>query len=339
MIPFSVLDLAPINQGSDAAQAFRNSLDLARHAERWNYKRFWLAEHHNMPGIASAATAVVIGYIAGGTTSIRVGAGGVMLPNHAPLVIAEQFGTLESLYEGRIDLGLGRAPGTDQRTAHALRRDLATTAENFPHDVQELLALLGPVQPNQVVRAVPGAGLRVPVWLLGSSTFSAQLAALLGLPFAFASHFAPAALMPALELYRSLFRPSEQLQRPYAMVGVNVFAADTDAEARRLSTSLQQQFVSLRRGTPGQLPPPVDDMDELWSPMEREGVAQALAYSAIGTPETVERALQAIIDQTGADELMLTAQIYDHTARLRSFQIAAEVRERMAARRIAPSAA
>jgi luciferase family oxidoreductase group 1 len=339
LIPFSVLDLAPITRGSDAAQAFRNSLDLAQHAERWNYKRFWLAEHHNMPGIASAATAVVIGYIAGGTSSIRVGAGGVMLPNHAPLVIAEQFGTLESLYAGRIDLGLGRAPGTDQRTARALRRDFATTADNFPRDVQELLALLGPVQPNQEVRAVPGAGLRVPVWLLGSSTFSAQLAALLGLPFAFASHFAPAALMPALDLYRSLFQPSEQLQRPYAMVGVNVFAADTDAEARRLITSLQQQFVNLRRGTPGQLPPPADNMDDLWSPLEREGVAQALAYSVIGTPETVERGLQAIIDQTGADELMLTAQIYDHTARLRSFRIAAEVRDRMAGRRLATSAA
>jgi luciferase family oxidoreductase group 1 len=339
LIPFSVLDLAPIIRGSDAAQAFRNSLDLAQHAERWNYKRFWLAEHHNMPGIASAATAVVIGYIAGGTSSIRVGAGGVMLPNHAPLVIAEQFGTLESLYAGRIDLGLGRAPGTDQRTARALRRDLAATADNFPHDVQELLALLGPVQPNQAVRAVPGAGLRVPIWLLGSSTFSAQLAALLGLPFAFASHFAPAALMPALDLYRSLFQPSEQLQRSYAMVGVNVFAADTDAEARPLITSRQQQAVNLRRGTPGQLPPPVDNMDDLWSPLEREGVAQALAYSVIGTPETVERGLQAIIEQTGADELMLTAQIFDHAARLRSFQIAAEVRDRMAGGRMATSAA
>jgi luciferase family oxidoreductase group 1 len=333
--PFSVLDLAPINQGSDAAQAFRNSLDLAQHAERWNYNRFWLAEHHNMPGIASAATAVVIGYIAGGTRTIRVGAGGIMLPNHAPLVIAEQFGTLESLYSGRIDLGLGRAPGTDQRTARALRRHLATTADNYPHDVQELQALLGKLQPDQAVRAVPGAGLRVPIWLLGSSTYSAQLAAILGLPFAFASHFSPAGLRQALDVYRSLFRPSEQLQQPYVMLGVNVFAADTHAEARRLMTSLQQQFVSLRRGTPGPLPPAVDNMDGHWSPIERAGVEQALAYSVIGAPDAVERGLEAIIEQTDADELMLTAQIYDHTARLRSFRITALVRDRIAARRIA----
>ena len=338
MIPFSVLDLAPINQGSDAAQAFRNSLDLAQHAERWNYKRFWLAEHHNMPGIASAATAVVIGYIAGGTKTIRVGSGGIMLPNHAPLVIAEQFGTLESLYGGRIDLGLGRAPGTDQRTARALRRDLAASAENFPHDVMELQALLGPLQPNQTVRAVPGAGLRVPIWLLGSSTFSAQLAAMLGLPFAFASHFAPAELMRALDVYRSRFQPSQQLREPYAMVGVNVFAANTDAEAQRLFTSLQQQFISLRRGTPGPLPPPVGNMDDHWSPMERAGVEQSLAYSVIGAPDTVERGLQALIAETRADELMLTAQIYDHAARLRSFEIAAEVRDRIAARQPASPA-
>ena len=332
MIPFSVLDLAPINRGSDAAQAFRNSLDLAQHAERWDYRRFWLAEHHNMPGIASAATAVVIGYIAGGTKTIRVGSGGIMLPNHAPLVIAEQFGTLESLYAGRIDLGLGRAPGTDQRTARALRRDLGASAENFPHDVMELQALLGPLQPDQAVRAVPGAGLQVPIWLLGSSTFSAQLAAMLGLPFAFASHFAPAELMRALDLYRSRFQPSQQLRKPYAMVGVNVFAADSDAEARRLFTSLQQQFISLRRGTPGPLPPPVDNMDDHWSPMERAGVEQSLAYSVIGPLDTVERGLQALIAETRADELMLTAQIYDHAARLRSFEIAAEVRDRIAAR-------
>jgi luciferase family oxidoreductase group 1 len=302
VIPFSVLDLSPINQGSDAAQAFRNSLDLAQHAERRNYKRFWLAEHHNMPGIASAATAVVIGYIAGGTSTIRVGSGGVMLPNHAPLVIAEQFGTLQSLYGSRIDLGLGRAPGTDQRTARALRRDLAASADNFPRDVMELQALLAPVQPNQAVRAVPGAGLRVPIWLLGSSTYSAQLAAMLGLPFAFASHFAPAALMPALEIYRAKFQPSEQLQQPYAMVGVNVFAADTDAEARRLITSLEQQFISLRRGTPGPLPPPVDDMDDHWSPIERAGVEQALAYSVVGAPDAIQRGLEAFIAETDADE-------------------------------------
>jgi luciferase family oxidoreductase group 1 len=339
VIPFSILDLAPINQGGDAAQAFRNSLDLAQHAERWQYKRYWLAEHHNMPGVASAATAVAIGYIAGGTKTIRVGSGGVMLPNHAPLVIAEQFGTLESLYQGRIDLGLGRAPGTDLRTARALRPDLATTAENFPQDVRELQAFLEPARAGQVVRAVPGAGLRVPIWLLGSSTYSAQLAGMLGLPFAFASHFAPAALMAALDIYRTHFRPSEQLSEPYAMVGVNVFAADTDAEARRLFTSLQQQFVSLRRGTPGPLPPPIDDTDVAWSPMEQAGIDAALSYSAIGAPDRVQQDLEAIIKQTEANELMLTAQIYDHAARLRSFEIAAGVRDRIASRRHAASAA
>ncbi|KRQ08320.1 LLM class flavin-dependent oxidoreductase [Bradyrhizobium sp. DASA03076] len=325
MIPFSVLDLAPINEGSDAAQAFRNSLDLAQHTERWNYRRFWLAEHHNMPGIASAATAVVIGYIAGGTKTIRVGSGGIMLPNHAPLIIAEQFGTLESLYEGRIDLGLGRAPGTDQRTARALRRDLAAGAESFPRDVMELMALLGPLQPGQAVRAVPGAGLRVPVWLLGSSTYSAQLAAALGLPFAFASHFAPGELFNALSIYRSRFQPSQFLQAPYAMVGVNVFAADSDAEAQRLFTSLQQQFINLRRGSPGPLPPPVDDMDRRSSPTERAMVKESLAYSTVGSPATVQSGLVRIIAETRADELILTAQIYDHTARLRSFEIAAEL--------------
>jgi luciferase family oxidoreductase group 1 len=335
VIPFSILDLSPINQGSDAAQAFRNSLDLAQHAERWGYKRFWLAEHHNMPGIASAATAVAIGYVAGGTRTIRVGSGGVMLPNHAPLVIAEQFGTLHSLYGDRIDLGLGRAPGTDQRTARALRRDFAGTAESFPRDVLELQALLGPVQSGQAVRAVPGAGSRVPLWLLGSSTYSAQLAAALGLPFAFASHFAPADLMPALALYRAQFRPSEQLERPYAMVGVNVFAAETESEARRLATSLQQQFISLRRGAPGPLPPPVESMDAHWSPMERAGVEHALAYSVVGTPDAVEQGLKAIIADTEADELMLTAQIYDHAARLRSFEIAADVRGLLGAERSA----
>lgn len=325
MIPFSVLDLAPINQGSDTAQAFRNSLDLARHTERWNYGRFWLAEHHNMPGIASAATAVVIGYIAGGTKTIRVGSGGIMLPNHAPLVIAEQFGTLESLYAGRIDLGLGRAPGTDQLTARALRRNLAAGAESFPRDVMELMALLGPAQPGQAVRAVPGAGLRVPVWLLGSSTYSAQLAATLGLPFAFASHFAPGELLNALNIYRSRFQPSQFLQAPYAMVGVNVFAADTDAEAQYLFTSWQQQFINLRRASPGPLPPPVDDMDQRSSPAERSMVKEALAYSTVGSPTTVKSGLVRIIAETRADELILTAQIYDHTARLRSFEIAAEL--------------
>jgi luciferase family oxidoreductase group 1 len=339
VIPFSVLDLSPIGEGSTATQAFRHSLDLAQHAERWNYKRFWLAEHHNMTGIASAATSVVIGHVAGGTKTIRVGSGGIMLPNHSPLVIAEQFGTLESLYPGRIDLGLGRAPGTDQRTARALRRDIAQSAENFPQDVLELQALLGPVQQGQAIRAVPGAGSNVPIWLLGSSTFGAQLAAMLGLPFAFASHFAPGSLMDALEIYRTRFEPSAQLDKPYAMVGVNVFAADTEAEAKRLMTSLQQQFVNLRRGTPGQLRPPVDSMDDLWSPAERVGVEQSLAYSAVGTPETVERGLRAIITETGADELMVTAQIFDHTARLRSFEIAAQVRDVLAAKRAAASAA
>jgi luciferase family oxidoreductase group 1 len=330
MIPLSVLDLAPIRQGSDAAQAFRNSLDLAQHAEAWGFKRFWLAEHHNMTGIASAATSVVIGHVAGGTKTIRVGSGGVMLPNHSPLIIAEQFGTLESLYPGRIDLGLGRAPGTDQLTARALRRDLATSSENFPHDVLELQALLGDVQPDQTIRAVPGMGTKVPLWILGSSTFGAQLAAMLGLPFAFASHFAPAMMMPALREYRARFEPSAQLDKPYAMVGVNVFAADSEAEARRMFTSLQQQFINLRRGTPGPLPPPVDDMDAVWSPAEKAMVGQSLSCSVVGTPDMVARGLKALIADTAADELMTTGQIYDHTARLRSFEIAAEVRDRLA---------
>ncbi|WP_424630264.1 LLM class flavin-dependent oxidoreductase [Bradyrhizobium sp. SYSU BS000235] len=338
MIPFSVLDLSPIGEGSSAAQAFRNSLDLAQHAERWNYKRFWLAEHHNMTGIASAATSVVIGHIAGGTKTIRVGSGGIMLPNHSPLVIAEQFGTLEALFPGRIDLGLGRAPGTDQRTARAMRRDLMQAAENFPQDVLELQALLGPIQQGQVIRAVPGAGSNVPLWILGSSTFGAQLAAMLGLPFAFASHFAPQSLMDALDIYRTRFEPSAQLDKPYAVVGVNIFAADTEAQATRLMTSLQQQFVNLRRGTPGQLRPPVDSMDDLWSPAERVGVEQSLAYSVVGTKDMVERGLRAIITETGADELMLTAQIFDHAARLRSFEIGAEVRDVLAAKRAAANA-
>jgi luciferase family oxidoreductase group 1 len=328
-IPFSVLDLSPICEGSDAAVAFRNTLDLAQHAERWGYRRFWLAEHHNMPGIASAATSIVIAHVAGGTSTIRVGSGGIMLPNHAPLVIAEQFGTLASLYPNRIDLGLGRAPGTDQRTARALRRDLGG-GESFPQDVMELQSYFRPVEPGQSVRAVPGAGLNVPIWLLGSSLFSAQLAALLGLPFAFASHFAPAAMMAALEVYRAEFRPSPALERPYAMLGLNVFAADTDAEARRLFSSLQQQFVNLRRGQPTPLQPPVDEMDALLSPWEREGIDEALACSVIGSPETVRAGIARFIARTGADELMLTAQIYDHAARLRSFEIAAEVQPALA---------
>ncbi|TKC86788.1 LLM class flavin-dependent oxidoreductase [Trinickia terrae] len=328
MIPFSVLDLSPIAAGATAAQALANTLDLAQHAERWGYRRYWLAEHHNMPGIASAATAVVIGHVAGGTQTIRVGSGGIMLPNHAPLVIAEQFGTLASLYPGRIDLGLGRAPGTDQTTARALRRDLASSAESFPDDVVELQRYFAAPAPGQRVRAVPGAGLDVPLWLLGSSLFSAQLAAALGLPFAFASHFAPDHLMTALHVYRTQFRPSAALAKPYAMVGVNVFAAQTDGQAQRLFTSLQQQILNLRRGTPGQLQPPVDRLEA--SEFELSSLAHSLAYSAIGSRDTVRAGLASIIEQTGADELILSGSIYDHAARLQSFEIAAQVRAELA---------
>src|SRR5215210_857148 len=290
MPPFSILDLAPIPQGATPADALRRTLDLAQHAEQWGFHRYWLAEHHNMVGIASAATAIVIGYVAGGTRTIRVGAGGIMLPNHAPLIIAEQFGTLETLYPGRIDLGVGRAPGTDQRTLRALRRD-PMSADTFPQDVLELQALLGPLQPGQVVQAVPGTGLQVPIWILGSSLYGAQLAAMLGLPYAFASHFAPDALMPALQVYRERFQPSHQLERPYAMVGVNVIAAETDAEARRLFTSAQQAFANMLRGTRGKLPPPIDDIESYWSPTEKEHVCKMLACSFVGTPETVRDGL------------------------------------------------
>jgi luciferase family oxidoreductase group 1 len=329
MIPFSVLDLSPVNVGATPADAFKHTLDLAQHVEQWNYKRYWLAEHHNMTGIASAATSVVIGYVAGGTQKIRVGSGGVMLPNHAPLVIAEQFGTLASLYPGRIDLGLGRAPGTDQTTARALRRDLQNSAESFPDDVVELQRYFADPVPGQRVRAVPGAGLHVPLWLLGSSLFSAQLAAALGLPFAFASHFAPDHLLTALRVYRQQFRPSATLDKPYAMVGVNLFAAETSADARRMLTSLQQQFINLRRGTPGQLQPPVERVDA--SEMELNSVAHSLAYTVIGDRDEVRDGLVSVIEETGADELMLTGQIYDHAARLRSFEIAAQVRDELAA--------
>ncbi len=329
----SVLDLAPVKANGTITESFRNTLDLARHAEQWGYRRYWLAEHHNMSGIASAATAVLIGYVAGGTETIRVGSGGIMLPNHAPLIIAEQFGTLEALYPGRIDLGIGRAPGTDQRTTWALRRNLMSGADTFPQDVAELQSYFAPAQPGQAVRAVPGAGLQVPLWLLGSSLFSAQLAASLGLPFAFASHFAPDYLMQALDVYRSQFRPSAQLEKPYAMPGVNVFAADTDVEALRLFTSLQQQFVNLRRGTPGLLSPPLDSMDGQWSDMEKAGVERALAYSIVGSPETVRRELEDFIHATQADEMMVTAQIFDHDARLRSFQIVADIRNALNAER------
>ena len=323
MIPLSVLDLAPIVQGGDAAQAFRNTLDLARHTERLGYQRYWLAEHHGMPGIASAATAVVIGHVAAGTSTIRVGAGGIMLPNHAPLVIAEQFGTLASLFPGRIDLGLGRAPGSDQLTVRALRRSPAA-ADTFPQDVVELMGYFRPAHPGQVVQAVPGAGLDVPIWILGSSLFGAQLAAALGLPYAFASHFAPAALLPALELYRAQFRPSERLQRPYVMLGVNVFAADTEDEAERLFTSLQQAFVNLRRGHPGPLPPPDEGYRERLTAAERSGIEEMLFWSMVGAPATVRRGLEAFVARTGADELMVTSQIYDHAARLRSYQLTAD---------------
>ncbi|HEY7614924.1 MAG TPA: LLM class flavin-dependent oxidoreductase [Gemmatimonadales bacterium] len=320
--PLSILDLAPIVAGGDAAQALHNSLDLARHAERWGYHRFWLAEHHGMPGVASAATAVVIGHIAAGTRTIRVGAGGVMLPNHAPLVIAEQFGTLAALHPGRIDLGLGRAPGSDPATMRALRRSPAS-ADTFPQDVLELMGWFREPGPDQAVQAVPGAGLEVPIWILGSSLYGAELAAALGLPYAFASHFAPAMMTEAIRLYRAQFRPSDRLPRPYLMLGVNVFAADTDAEARRLYSSLQQAFINLRRGHPSPLPPPDERLEERLSSADRQLLAQMLSCTVVGTPEAVRRGLAAFAEHTGADELMLTSQIFDHAARLRSYEIVA----------------
>jgi luciferase family oxidoreductase group 1 len=326
MIPFSVLDLAPITEGGDAARSFRNSLDLAQHAEGWNYRRFWLAEHHGMPGIASAATSVLIGYVAGGTSRITVGAGGIMLPNHSPLVIAEQFGTLASLYPGRIELGLGRAPGSDQVTARALRRNLGSDADEFPQDVMELLDYFSDT-PRQQVRAVPGMGLKVPLWILGSSLFGAQLAAHLGLPYAFASHFAPQMMMQAIEMYRANFKPSAQLDKPHVMLGFNVFAADTDEEARVLATSMQQAFVALRTGRPGRLQPPRPGYLESLGPQERAMLDQVLSASAIGSPDTVKRELEAFVARTGADELMITSQIYDHAARLRAYEITAQVRD------------
>jgi luciferase family oxidoreductase group 1 len=325
MIPFSVLDLAPIAEGSTPAQSFRNTLDLAQHAERWGYKRFWLAEHHGMPGIASAATAVLIAHVAGGTARIRVGAGGIMLPNHSPLVIAEQFGTLESLFPGRIDLGLGRAPGSDHTTARALRRTLSSDADEFPQDVLELMDYFSE-QPKRQVMAVPGAGLKVPLWILGSSLFGAQLAAALGLPFAFASHFAPQMMMQALEIYRSTFRPSAQLDQPYAMLGFNVFAADTDEEAQILATSMQQAFVNLRSGRPSRLQPPQAGYMERIGPQERAMLEQVLSCTAIGAPGTVARRLEEFIARTGADELMITSQVFEHSARLHSYEITAAIR-------------
>jgi len=322
MFPISVLDLAPVVEGSAPRDALRHSLDLARHADAWGYTRYWLAEHHNMSGIASAATSVVIGYIAGGTQRIRVGSGGIMLPNHSPLVIAEQFGTLESLYPGRIDLGLGRAPGTDQRTWRALRRD-PESAERFPEDVLELKALLGPSQPGQMIHAVPGTDTNVPLWILGSSLFGAHLAALLGLPYAFASHFAPDALMQALAVYRARFKPSAHLARSYAMVGATIVVADTDAEARRLFTSTQQRVTNMVRGVRGQLQPPIEDIESYWSPTEKAHASRMLACSFVGAPDTVRRRLQRFIDETGADELMVSGGIFDHAARLHSYHLLA----------------
>ena len=324
MIPLSVLDLVPVRVGDTPADAFRYTLDLARHADEWGFTRYWMAEHHNMTGIASAATSVVIGYVANGTKRIRVGAGGIMLPNHSPLVIAEQFGTLESLFPGRIDLGLGRAPGTDQVTMRAMRRD-PRSAERFPEDVAELQAFFGPVTPGQAVRAVPGAGLNVPLWILGSSLYGAQVAAHFGLPYAFASHFAPDALMQALEVYRQYFRPSAQLQKPHAMVGVNVIVADTDDEARRLFTSLQQRFTNMLRNQRGQMSPPIDDIEQYWTPAEKHQVMQMLTCSFAGSRDTVKRALDAFIEKTGADELMVSGAIFDHAARLRSYELLGEI--------------
>jgi luciferase family oxidoreductase group 1 len=323
-IPFSVLDLSPVPSGGDASDALHNSRDLARHAESWGYRRYWLAEHHNMPGIASAATAVVIGYIAENTSTIRVGSGGIMLPNHSPLVIAEQFGTLASLYPGRIDLGLGRAPGTDQVTAHALRRDQRHAADNFPADVEQLIAYFNDPLPGQKVHAVPGEGLHVPIWLLGSSVFSAQLAAAMGLPFSFASHFAPDLMLPALQLYRENFQPSATLDKPYAMLAVNVVAADTDDEAAFLFTSIQQQFTNLRRGTPTKLPPPVHSMIGKWTLAEEETANHMLQHAIVGSPETVQSGIDRFIELTNADELLITNHIYSHEARLRSYEIVAE---------------
>jgi luciferase family oxidoreductase group 1 len=319
MIPLSILDLAPITQGSDATQSFQHTVDLAQNAERLGFKRFWLAEHHGMPGIASAATAVLLAHVAAKTKTLRVGAGGVMLPNHSPLVIAEQFGTLESLYPGRIDLGLGRAPGSDQITARALRRNLQSSSDEFPNDVVELLNYFADESPY--VRAVPGAGLKIPIWILGSSLFGAQLAAALGLPFAFASHFAPGQMMEAVRIYRSKFQPSSDLAKPYVMLGFNVFAADSDREAQLLATSVQQAFVNLRTGRPGQLPPPVENYSAGLGPSERAIIESALSCTSIGTASKVLHDIEAFVERTGADELMITSQIFDHAARLKSYEI------------------
>ena len=322
-IPYSILDLSPIPQGFTATDALNNSRDLAQHAEKWGFSRYWMAEHHNMTGNASSATAVALCYVAAGTSTIRIGSGGIMLPNHAPLVIAEQFGTLASLFPGRIELGLGRAPGTDQMTARALRRDLQSSSDQFPQDVQELQFYFDDVQPGQAVKAIPGAGLHVPIWILGSSTYGAQVAAHFGLPYAFASHFAPEALMQALHAYKTLFKPSSQQAKPHAGVGVNIVAADTDEEAHYLFTTHQQHATRMRRNTRGQLPPPIDDIETFWTPYEKVSVSEQLSCSVVGSPETVRRGLQALVEKTGADELIMAGQIFDHKARLRSFEIAA----------------
>ena len=324
MIPLSVLDLSPVPEGSSPGQALRNSIDLAQHVESLGYARYWMAEHHNMAGIASAATAVALAHVAVATSTIRVGAGGIMLPNHAPLLIAEQFGTLAALHPGRIDLGLGRAPGSDQIAARAMRRNLSADVNQFPADVVELMSYFEPAEPGQVLRAVPGAGEEVAVWILGSSTFGAQLAAHLGLPYAFASHFAPGEMRDAMAIYRERFRPSERLAKPHVMLGVNIFAADTDTEARLLFSSLQQAFLNLRRGRPGKLPPPVPDFDAGLDRAGRAMLADALACSVVGGPATVRDGLRAFVASTGADELMVTAQIFDHAARKRSFEILAQ---------------
>lgn len=326
MVPFSILDLSPITEGSDAAQSFRNSLSLAQTGERLGYQRYWLAEHHGMPGIASAATSVLLSYIGAGTSTIRIGAGGVMLPNHSPLVIAEQFGTLESLYPGRIDLGLGRAPGSDQRTAQALRRDLQSDSDRFPQDVVELMDFMSKA-PRQPVMAVPGRGLEVPIWILGSSTFGAQLAAHLGLPYAFASHFAPQQLMQAIGIYRETFKPSAQLKKPHVMLGFNVFAADTDEEANFRASSWQQAFVNLRSGRPGRLPPPVKNYRGTVGSAKNALLDSVLSCSAVGSVETVRAGVKAFIERTGADELMITSQVFDHAARLRSYELLAGIRD------------
>jgi luciferase family oxidoreductase group 1 len=324
MVPISILDLAPVILDETPREALRKSLDLAQHAEAFGYKRYWVAEHHNMTGIASAATSVVIGYLAGGTSTIRVGSGGIMLPNHSPLVIAEQFGTLESLYPGRIDLGLGRAPGTDSLTLRALRRD-PTRENSFPQDVLELQHFLAPPKSGQAVRAVPGAGTEVPIWILGSSTFGAELAAELGLPYAFASHFAPDAMLVALDLYRKQFKPSKQLDHPYTMVGLNVVAADSDDEARRLFTTIQQSFTNLVRGAGGKLQAPIDNIDEYWTPAEKRLASRMLKHSIVGSSETVRKGMEEFVELTKADELMIVTSLHDHPARVHSYQIVAHV--------------